>query len=524
MAMKLMSTHRQNKKGTKKSKLPILQLPCTDMVSPKKFKSAVQNLPTSAIFLKSAIWRPGQKGKITITFGDQMCAGCDPSAAWSQIGSNSTGEYPSMNLGFMDPPFKDFSFNGKTYKFEEFESAMRNYCNSSDSSSCWEGWSPGCTVIHEFGHALGMMHEHQNNLFESNEINLDHDAVIKYYKNIGMSEAEATVNVIDRYECNAQKCEYSGSKYDPKSIMLYYLPDDWVIGENPTYPNFVLSATDKEWLRINYPMSNKAVEKNGMPEITIEFVDNGAPAWKEAWVQKMVIEDLIPIIGINMRFIGSEGGVVTVKPQQSIARALRDDNISLSKERNVLKRERANKKTNKTKKRVAHQKKLQDRAIQDIIEDTFSPTGSPVEFLDVTDAPVGDFSDITIDGDDEYSPTYTPIETMAPISDDYIDEEEEIIEDTFAPVYEDVDVDSDEEDLSDLGPDDVPLKLLCSIERFGNTHQSFTGGQIFGIVIGSIALLIFLWVLFNKYFPDSSDQISRIIKRPDLNLSSYTRF
>ena len=225
--MKLMSTFRQSPsqpKGTKSSAKPILQLPCTDMVTPTKFQSAVQNLPTSAIFLKSAIWKPGQKGKITLTFGDQMCAGCDPSAAWSHIGNNSTSEFPSMNLGFMDPPWEDFEFNGQVHKFEEFENAQRNYCDSSDPSSCWDGWVPGCTVIHEFGHALGMMHEHQNNLFNSNEINLNKDAVIEYYKNIGMGEAEATTNVLERYECTEGNCEYAGSKYDPKSIMLYYLP------------------------------------------------------------------------------------------------------------------------------------------------------------------------------------------------------------------------------------------------------------------------------------------------------------
>jgi hypothetical protein len=60
-----------------------------------------------------------------------------------------------MNLGFMDPPFEDFTFNGETFKFEKFKTAKRNYCDTEHSDSCWENWVPGATVVHEFAHALG---------------------------------------------------------------------------------------------------------------------------------------------------------------------------------------------------------------------------------------------------------------------------------------------------------------------------------------------------------------------------------
>jgi hypothetical protein len=500
MPMKLMSTHRQNKEGTKFTKKPILQLPCTDMVKPKQFKMAVQNIPTSAIFLKSAIWRPGQQGKISITFGDQMCSGCDPSAAWSQIGSNSTGEFPSMNLGFMDPPWEDFSFNGKTHKFEEFQNAMRNYCDSSDPSSCWEGWVPGCTVIHEFGHALGMMHEHQNNLFNSNSINLDQNAVVKYYENIGMSKAEATVNVLDRYECNDQECDYAGSKYDKKSIMLYYLPDDWVIGENPTYPNFVLSELDKQWLGSNYPVEGHS--EYGMPEITIEFVDDGAPAWKEAWVQKMVVEDLAPIIGIRFRFIGSDGTIVTTKPIETVppSLALKDDNVSLAKERI-----RQNKKLKKQKKRSRSRRADQKHGSDALDESTFEEdtqdvsgtlTFAPVEILDVTnmitEAPVYDFG--------------------------FEDLEFELDEDDLE-FEEDSDLGFEEElDMND--PENVPLKLLCSIEKFGNSNKTdYDGTEIFGIAVGAVVCLLFVFFLFKIFFPDTMESISKTSFRG--NFSSY---
>ena len=512
--MKLMSTHRQNKEGTKFTKRPILQLPCTDMVKPSQFKMAVQNIPTSAIFLKSGIWRPGQRGKITITFGDQMCGGCDPSAAWSQIGSNSTGEFPSMNLGFMDPPWEDFSFNGKTYKFEEFQNAQRNYCDSSDPSSCWEGWVPGCTVIHEFGHALGMMHEHQNNLFNSNSINLDRDAVVRYYQNIGMGEAEATVNVIDRYECNDKECDYAGSKYDPKSIMLYYLPDDWVIGENPTYPNFVLSKTDKQWLGQNYPVEGHS--KHGMPEITIEFVDDGAPMWKQAWVQKMVVEELAPIIGIRMRFIDTDGTVVTTKPIETVPPmlALKDDNVSLAKER--IRENKRYKKQKARKKKRSKSRNLKPKPLEEehtFEEDTQDVSGTltfaPVEILDVTnmitEAPTADiFNEIMED----------ELEFEEP---EFEDSEEDL---EFEIDLEDIEFE-EEPDMDD--PENVPLKLLCSIEKFGNATGEYTGGEIFGIAVGAVICLVFVYFLFKIFFPDTVESITTTSFRGNFPGYSYLR-
>jgi hypothetical protein len=57
-----------------------------------------------AIFQRNVIWQPGDRGTITITFGNysKYSSGC---ASWSQLGTNSNNSRPSMNLGFIDPPF-----------------------------------------------------------------------------------------------------------------------------------------------------------------------------------------------------------------------------------------------------------------------------------------------------------------------------------------------------------------------------------------------------------------------------------
>jgi len=284
------------KKRFMRNQLGQLQIPCTDIYPTADTKDASQSLIFSAITMTSATWKSGDKGTITITFGGYNCEGCSVEAAWSQIGKQSNGMVPSMNLGFLDPPYKSFEFEGK--KYDVPDSATRNYCGNTGPSSCHKGWVPGATVVHEFGHALGMMHEHQNNLFKSNPIRINKEAVIKYYNQIGMGESGATTNVLDTYECSDGKCDYAGTKYDEKSIMLYYLPDDWIIGKNPTYPNFVLSKDDIGWLQQIYPLNNK-----NPPEITVKFIDRNPEPWKIAWVKKMVMETYGKLIGINWIFI-----------------------------------------------------------------------------------------------------------------------------------------------------------------------------------------------------------------------------
>jgi hypothetical protein len=284
------------------------EAPCTE-VNPVVKKTASGAF--QAIFEVSAVWEPGQVGTITVTFGGATCDGCSPDAAWSQVGSKSSSKNPSMNLGFIDPPFDKFTFNEKEYPFEQFSDATRNYCEAG-KDTCKPAWVPGATVIHEFCHALGMLHEHQNNLLNSNNIKLNKDAVIRYYENIGMTSDDAVANVLNRYSCESDKCKYVGSVFDPKSIMLYALPDNWVDGPNPTKPNFVLSDLDKQWLGKEYPSE----PSRAYPQLTVKFIDPHAPKkfWKQAWVCKTIIEQLLPLVYVGMRFVLSDDTDITYTP------------------------------------------------------------------------------------------------------------------------------------------------------------------------------------------------------------------
>jgi hypothetical protein len=109
------------------------------------------------------------------------------------------------------------------------------------------GWFDVATVIHEFGHALGMIHEHQNP--RDNKIKWNEKAVISWAKNTqGWDENTTRSNIID-----APNEQINGSSYDPESIMLYFFPGSLTLNNKGTEENLRLSPNDVIFLHKNYP-------------------------------------------------------------------------------------------------------------------------------------------------------------------------------------------------------------------------------------------------------------------------------
>ncbi len=344
----------------------VLQIPCTETkYAPSKQKKQ-NNKIYKAIGLTSSIWKK-EGGDINITFGSYKYPNepnVSPFAAWSYVGSQTNNALPGMNLGFIDPPTGSFEYDGKIYTPELY--ATRNYCST--NGTCEPGWTPGATVVHEFCHALGMLHEHQNNLNNMNTLktSLNNDSVINYYRKLDPNDPDpvltATSNVLDYYENKeVNETTYIGTNYDPNSIMHYALPNEWFNNynspgfKNPTNPIFVLSQDDINWLKQRYPIG----DPSNYPIITIKFIDTfGSGAkdsfkddidikhedncasgnnsqfckevneiynnitskpdiiqqlwekqyeWKKAWVQKIVLDTFVPLIGINFVFKNEKG-------------------------------------------------------------------------------------------------------------------------------------------------------------------------------------------------------------------------
>ncbi|WP_437521854.1 matrixin family metalloprotease [Sorangium sp. So ce726] len=110
-------------------------------------------------------------------------------------------------------------------------------------------------VLHEFGHALGAIHEHKN---PRGGIVWDKEAVYKYFSgppNFWTKE-EIDYNVIERYSENI----LLGTAFDPASIMIYPLPESLIISPAGfSAPlNTKLSPMDIDFIKIAYPHTPSA--------------------------------------------------------------------------------------------------------------------------------------------------------------------------------------------------------------------------------------------------------------------------
>lgn len=148
---------------------------------------------------------------ITIEFGNDPNAhfriSFDPDdGAWSYVGTDCREiplNEPTMNLGFLD----------------------------------------GGTAAHEFGHAIGLAHEHQN---PAGGIQWNEEVVIREAAKAPnfWDEETARHNILRRYTAD----QINGTQFDPDSIMLYFFPASWTLNGVGTHQNDVLSQLDKQFI------------------------------------------------------------------------------------------------------------------------------------------------------------------------------------------------------------------------------------------------------------------------------------
>ena len=119
---------------------------------------------------------------------------------------------------------------------------------STEESTMNLGWLDAGTIIHEFGHVLGLIHEHQNPKGKS--IQWDESKVYEWAKQTQGWDHETTYhNIIERYDIN----QLNASKFDPKSIMLYFFPPQLTTNNKGTTSNHQLSLEDITYISKMYP-------------------------------------------------------------------------------------------------------------------------------------------------------------------------------------------------------------------------------------------------------------------------------
>lgn len=103
-------------------------------------------------------------------------------------------------------------------------------------------------VLHEFGHALGCIHEHQN---PRGGIRWNEEAVYRYFGGPpnNWNRDYVRSNVIEKYSVD----QLNADAFDADSIMLYPYPAELIQGGRGTAMNTRLSARDKTFIASIYP-------------------------------------------------------------------------------------------------------------------------------------------------------------------------------------------------------------------------------------------------------------------------------
>lgn len=142
-----------------------------------------------------------------------------PGGSWSKLGTQCRqvpAPHPTMNFGWLTE--------------ESSEEQLRR------------------VVLHEFGHALGMIHEHQN---PEGAIQWNRAAVIHDLSGPPNNWDPETI------EFNMFKTfppgEVVATPVDFKSIMIYRIPPSWTLDGKSAEFNTELSQTDRQFIAENYP-------------------------------------------------------------------------------------------------------------------------------------------------------------------------------------------------------------------------------------------------------------------------------
>jgi hypothetical protein len=103
-------------------------------------------------------------------------------------------------------------------------------------------------VVHEFGHALAAIHEHQN---PRGGLKWNVQAVYKTFSGPpnNWSKEAIDFNILQKYSID----QLNATEFDMDSIMLYSFPPELLKGGKGTPENTDLSAGDKKFIAKMYP-------------------------------------------------------------------------------------------------------------------------------------------------------------------------------------------------------------------------------------------------------------------------------
>lgn len=238
---------------------------CIDRVVPDAFRSeaarvAVLENPSNATarggmemaLETKKLWKPGRTLRIRFLEGQpKVQEGVERAAReWMK--------YANINLQFVksgDAEIRIAFKDDGSWSAVGTDALVTSFFNAGEATMNY-GWLTeqstdedySSVVLHEFGHALGCIHEHQS---PGADIKWNKEVV---YRDLGgppnnWDRAQVDSNVFQKY--SAGQTQFTA--FDPKSIMLYSFSKSWTLDGQTLKANKTLSETDKAFISKEYP-------------------------------------------------------------------------------------------------------------------------------------------------------------------------------------------------------------------------------------------------------------------------------
>lgn len=213
------------------------------------FCSAIETYPLDskkqqrAVGGKDKFWPTAKVLKIGFLGGTaaQIAAVKQYAPEWTQ----------SANLTFSFPvtgPYDiriSFNASGGAWSYVGTDNAS---ITSQSTATMNLGWIGRDVICHEFGHAIGLFHEHQN---PNGGICWNEPNVISDLQGPPNNWTVAMIrfNVLDKLN----PAEVLTTPWDKVSIMHYNIPARWTCNSTAISGGTVISQTDKDFVRVRYP-------------------------------------------------------------------------------------------------------------------------------------------------------------------------------------------------------------------------------------------------------------------------------
>lgn len=222
----------------------------SDTVAPPEwFCSAIETYPLDAdkkqraVGGKNKFWATGRILKIGFLGGtaSQIAAVKQYAPEWTQS-ANLKFDFPTVG-----PYDIRIAFNAANGAWSYVGTDNASVTNQTTPTMNL-GWIGRDVICHEFGHAIGLFHEHQNpnGGICYNEANVIAD--LQGPPN-NWTVAMIRFNVLDKLN----PAEVLTTPWDKVSVMHYNIPARWTCNNTAIPGGTVISQTDKEFVRLRYP-------------------------------------------------------------------------------------------------------------------------------------------------------------------------------------------------------------------------------------------------------------------------------